>query len=133
MPDGLPPSPESALPGNITQILSRFEKAAGTGEPPDLAAFLPPEDHPDRRDVLIELAHIGLDRRLLAGQSSRVEDYLTRFPELASEPDAVVGLLLVDARLRRRRGEGVTLADYLARFPDLADYLRAHWPVAVSQ
>ncbi len=102
MPDHSLPPHRPAGPGEqLTQVLSRFERAWGADGPPDLGSFLPPGDHPDRLEALVELAHIDLERRLKGGLPARAEQYPERFPELARRPDAVRDLLLAELRFRR--------------------------------
>src|SRR5207244_4329761 len=115
-----------------TQVLDRFEEAWEGGQPPDLAAFLPPPGLPGRGEALVELAHIDLERRLKGGEPVRVEGYLARFPELAALPERAPGLALTEARVRRRRGEAIEPEEYARRFPDWADFLRSHWAAAVG-
>ena len=62
---------------------------------------------------------MDLERRLRAGESARVEDYVARFPELADRLDALFELVVREYELRRHL-PGVTLAAYAERFPGLA-------------
>ena len=62
---------------------SGFEEAVAEGRRrPAIDDFLPKEG-PDRLAVLIELVKVDMERRLKAGLTARVEDYLERYPELA--------------------------------------------------
>src|SRR5262245_46637714 len=69
------------------QIAERFEQAWHSGTPPRLEDYLPPVGIPERQALLIDLVHIDLQRRLTAGETVRVESYLERYPELASDPE----------------------------------------------
>ena len=103
--------------------LHRFDGAWQRGEQPKIEDYL--ESEPDgSRALLIELVHIDLERRVLAGEARRVESYLDRFPQLSAETATVVELLVAEFQLRRRRGEAVELAEYSERFPRWADEFR---------
>jgi serine/threonine protein kinase len=47
-----------------------------------------PKDGPDRLAVLYELVKVDIERRRQLGELARAEDYLERYPELASCPQA---------------------------------------------
>ena len=66
----------------VDALVQRFEKAWQNGGRPAIDDFLP-QDGPDRLAVLIELVHVDLERRLLAGEPACAEDYQERYPELA--------------------------------------------------
>ena len=70
-----------------------------------------------RRAVLVELVHTDLEYRLKEGEPARVEEYLVRFPELKSDPEAELELITAELELRRRREPGLALDEFLARFP----------------
>jgi predicted ATPase/predicted Ser/Thr protein kinase len=74
-----------------------------------------------RHTLLVELVHIDLEFRLKAGEPARVEEYLARFPALASDRAALVELIAAEYELRRRGEAGLGPAEYLLRFPDHAD------------
>jgi WD40 repeat protein/serine/threonine protein kinase len=92
-------------------------------QPPDLAAFLPAESRL-RFPVLVELAHIDLERRLKLGQAARVEEYLQRFPELARDAGVVWALIVAECT-RRGLAAAAALEEYGRRFPDHREALRA--------
>ncbi len=101
MPESAPPSDRPPHSPDVTLALDRFEEAWKSGGPPDVAAFLPPTDHPDRRAVLMELVHHDLGRRVRGGLPVRAEDYLGRFPELAADEAVARGLFLAELHHRR--------------------------------
>jgi hypothetical protein len=107
----------------VDAACDHFEDALGRGERPDLGAWLP--DGPARRAALPELACVELEHRLRAGESARVEDYLSRFPELRDDPAALLRLVRVEARLRRTLEPGLESDEYRRRFPGLGD--RPDW------
>jgi hypothetical protein len=72
----------------IEPYVLRFEQAWQNGGPPAIDAFLP-TNGPHRLAVLKELIHVDVERRKKAGKAARLEDYLERFPELASDPPSL--------------------------------------------
>jgi eukaryotic-like serine/threonine-protein kinase len=93
------------------------------------------EDHlptggPLRARVLIELVHIDLELRLKCGEAARVEEYLTRYPELADDRAVVLELIAVEHELRRRREPGLALNEYLLRFPQYRTEIQEQIPRA---
>ena len=80
-------------------LVERFEQAWQAGGRPALEDYLP-EGGPDRVAVLVELAHVDLERRLQTGESARTEDYLRGYPELAADPAAAVGLIAAEYALK---------------------------------
>jgi WD40 repeat protein/serine/threonine protein kinase len=99
------------------RIVERFQDAWQRGQAPEIDAYLPPAEAAQRWMVLVRLARADLALRLEAGQPVRVEDYLTRFPELGEEPDVVLDLLVTEYRLRRRAEPDLAPLEYEARFP----------------
>src|SRR5262249_44007342 len=63
--------------------------------------------------------------RLKAKEGVRVEDYLQRYPALAADAVAAVGLITAEYDLRCRAGEDATPAEYVQRFPEYAEALRS--------
>jgi hypothetical protein len=100
----------------LDALVSQFENAWQAGGPPPLEAFLS-ADGPRRAAALPELVHVDLERRFKRGESVRVEEYLGRFPELASDRTAVLDLIAAEYRLRRRREPALDVAEFLRRFP----------------
>jgi hypothetical protein len=103
-PDGQPrPSADIATLTweRLERILEQFEDAWRRGERPALEEYLAgsPVDSPERRALLVELAHADLHYRVAAGQPARTEDYLKRFPELAADAAAARELELAERRL----------------------------------
>jgi tetratricopeptide (TPR) repeat protein/tRNA A-37 threonylcarbamoyl transferase component Bud32 len=128
VPDAWPatdtPTPAGALPGSDT-LLDRFEQAWQDGLSPRLEDYLLPEGHPARFDVLEGLVHADLEYRLKAGEPARVEDYLSRFPQIAERESLLLDLLAWEHLLRLRREPGLEIEEYERRFPQLAAVLRA--------
>jgi serine/threonine protein kinase/formylglycine-generating enzyme required for sulfatase activity len=103
-------------------IAERFEKAwkkAGDqGEPPDLARFLPPPEDPLRKQVLQELIKTDLEARWRRHQSTGIEFYLQRFPELGKAKELPASLLYEEYRIRQTYGDKPPVTAYQRRFPD---------------
>lgn len=109
---------------DITQAISRFESAWARGETPQPDSFLPEGEH-ENIELVAELIAVDLERRLKAGEAIYVEAYLERFPGLVGSPDDVVGLIIVEYRLRCRQEPGLAVDEYLRRFPQYRDLLLA--------
>jgi serine/threonine-protein kinase len=75
----------------IEQLVARFEQAWIEGRQPAIETFLP-QTVPVREAALIELVHVDCEFRAKAGQAPDVDEYLTRFPELAADPRALADL-----------------------------------------
>jgi serine/threonine protein kinase len=119
-------SPPSDAWAACEEVLQRFEAAWRSGPPPAI------DDYRSagagmRRPLLIELVHIDLEFRLSAGEAVRVEDYLSRYPQVAEDSAAIRDLIVAEYRLRRRQERDLTPADYQRRFPQfgagLAEFL----------
>jgi predicted ATPase len=100
----------------LRDAVRSFENAWRQGPRPLIDTYLP-SDGPLRCRVLIELVQIDLELRLKAGETARVEDYLSRYPELAADPPVLLGLIAAEHEFRRRREPGLALDHYLLRFP----------------
>src|SRR5262245_22877757 len=122
--------PESSE--TLDDVLDAFESAWQRSPAPPLEAHLPAPGHPAREEAPVALACIDLERRLKAGLGARVEDYLGRFPELGSDPEAVAKLVLLEYEHRRRAVPGCDPDEVLRRFPGLASRLQAHLHTARS-
>jgi serine/threonine-protein kinase len=61
------------------------------------------------------------------GERVRVEDYLGRHPDLASDPEALLELVYGEVLLRLDDGEAPTLQEYLHRFVGHSAALRDRW------
>jgi serine/threonine-protein kinase len=100
-------------------VLERFEDAWRAGRRPALGEYLAEaQGQAEQHALLVELAHADLEYRLRAGDAARVEEYLRRYGELANDPQAALGLIAAEYRLRRRQEAGLTDEEYLGRFPD---------------
>jgi predicted ATPase len=123
-----PPTLTGSAWADFEDVIRRFEDAWQGPARPDIAAYLPAGATGHAR-LLTELVHVDLEYRLRAGEAARVEDYLARYPALADDSEAVLGLVTAEFELRRRGDTQLAIADYLRRFPqygrDLPDKIAA--------
>jgi serine/threonine protein kinase/formylglycine-generating enzyme required for sulfatase activity len=110
----------------VAQVVVQFEQAWHSGQVPRIEDFLKNKTGLNRRTLLVGLLHADLDYRLKAGQSSGVEEYLARFPELESHAEDVVELILAEFGWRRRLGHYLQVEGYVRRFPRYQDQLAQH-------
>ena len=108
------------------RLIRQFEEAWRQERRPALDDFLP-TGSADRGPVLVELVHTDLEYRLKAGEAARVEDYLSRYPELAADPETVLELVLAEVELRRRAEPELAPEEYHRRFPQLQQELELRW------
>jgi WD40 repeat protein len=131
-----PSESRAALPSGewarVSELVERFESAWERGERPALEDYLPPSG-PERPSALRELAHTDLEYRLKAGEAVGAEAYLGRFPELAADRAAALGLIEAEDRLLRRLGRGRPPEDYLRRFPQYGADLATRLPGAAPR
>ena len=102
----------------LEPILELFERALSRGERPALEAFLPALKPAQRQALLAELVHADLEFRLKAAEPTRVEDYLSTYPELRSDPEVILGLIQTEFKVRRQREPALGPEEYQARFPE---------------
>src|SRR5262245_10880076 len=114
-PEPVPPLSDADWSA-LKSAARRFDSAWRQGPRPVIDDYLP-ADAALRSRLLVELVHIDLELRLKAGEAARVEEYLNRYPELAGDTAAAVGLIAAEHDLRRRGEPDLSLDDYLRRFP----------------
>lgn len=122
-------------PPAFWEIIQRFEDAWQRGERPAIDAYLPAADvSVDRCVLLTRLVHVDLERRLQDDASVRVESYIERYPELASDARRLLDLIAAEYELRRSHAANVKPEEYLQRFPrlsrELSSRLKAPAPLA---
>jgi WD40 repeat protein/tRNA A-37 threonylcarbamoyl transferase component Bud32 len=106
----------------IERIVERFEDAWRQGKQPTLSDYLRGGETL-LPGLLVELIHAELEFRLQGGEAARVEEYLTRYPELAEQRQAVLALLQTEWRMRARTEPQLSVEEYQRRFPELAQEL----------
>jgi serine/threonine protein kinase len=122
------PETLAAGSGQLEQVVRRFEDAWRRGERPEIGDYLA-ADGCDRVELLLELVHIDLERRLKTGEKVSIESYLDQFPDLSFERTALG--LVADAFEKRRQSEaGLSLDAFAARLPELRGDIQARLPSA---
>src|SRR5262249_45952787 len=110
----IPAPPAEDWPA-LEAAVKGFEAAWRRGGRPALDDYVPAGGPCCR--LLIELAHLELELRLKAGEPARVEEYLTRYPELAGAAAVALELIAAEYELRRRGAPDLSPDEYLQRFP----------------
>jgi predicted ATPase len=107
----------------LEDVIRRFEIAWQGPARPDIDAFILADRSANAR-LLVELVHIDLEFRLRAGEATRVEHYLGRYPALASDRQTMLELIAAEYEFRRRAEPGLVLSEHLRRFPQYGGELR---------
>src|SRR6476469_1107621 len=98
MPDIDPSEPGRVGPGHEDRI-RQFERDWVAGRRPALDDYVAGRP-PGSPDLLVELVHIDLEFRLKAGEPARAADYLSRYSQLAADPDLAADLITTEYELR---------------------------------
>ena len=85
-PQPQPPLRPASLSSEAKELLGRFDSLWQQPDKPRIDDFLAACPENQRLAMLIELAHSELEFRLRGGDSTRTEEYVSRFPELR-EPE----------------------------------------------
>src|SRR5260370_31471407 len=104
------------------RLLEAFEAAWQRGERPAIEDYLPQGEF--EQGLLVDFVRADLECRLNAGEPARVESYLQRYPELASDHDAVLELIAAEYKLRRGLQPDLTVEEYRCRFHQYAAELQ---------
>jgi serine/threonine protein kinase/tetratricopeptide (TPR) repeat protein len=101
---------------SLDALLEAYEQDqsahAGTDDGPDLAPFLPPPDHPQFDDALLELVRLDLEYGFARGRPTPLEDYRRRFPRLFSDPGLLRELVFEEFRLRLQSEQHPSVEEY---------------------
>src|SRR5947199_10870984 len=101
-----PSSARAADPDlELDGFVAAFEAAYARDPAADVAAFLPPPDHPRYPHVLCELVRVDLEFAWDRGEARRVEDYRGRFPALFRDPTLLRAVAREELRVRAAVGE----------------------------
>jgi serine/threonine protein kinase len=103
--------------------IESFEHAWRSGLLPKIDDYLRGESS-EHEALLVELIHVDLEFRLKAGEATRLESYLGRYPHLTEASAAMLGLLEAEYRLRQRQEINISLDEYGRRFPAHIEQLR---------
>jgi serine/threonine protein kinase/Flp pilus assembly protein TadD len=104
--------------------IAAFERAFARNSQTDPADFLPDWDHPQYRDVLVELLRVDIELRWARRIALPLENYLARFPLLQSDPSLLGQIAFEEFRQRRQSGEKVEPEEYRRHFGLSLE----HWP-----
>ena len=107
----------------VDLCVERFESAWRSGTTPAIDKYLP-SDESHRHAALVELVHVDLEIRLKGGLTTRVEQYLATYPELAEDRIAAVDLIAAEFNFRGRNEPKLQAAEFFQRFPALQKELR---------
>ena len=100
----------------IDEAVEAFESARARDGRADLAAFLPPPEHPFYMGVLCELVRVDLEYSYEEKQARRLEDYQRRFPELFRDRQRLRAIAFEDFRLRQDAGDSPSMEEYRTRY-----------------
>lgn len=107
-----------------------LDKLWGEGRPPSVRRLAESLGAIDL-NRLLDVLRTDQERRWINDQRVGVPQYLSHFPQLATDLEAVFELVYSEWLLREERGETPTQAEYVDLFPDLAERLRmqleVHW------
>ena len=111
------------------QFKSLWESSDG---PPDVFAFLDQHNGSDAADklgVLLTDQH----HRWNTDQPLKVEDYLQKLPDFASEPDFKLQLAIGEFQARKNGDTSLGIEEFTSRFADIGDTLRSRLSEIVSR
>jgi serine/threonine-protein kinase len=120
--------PETLAAGSVQleQVVRRFEDAWRRGERPEIGDYLVADDC-DRVELLLELVHVDLERRLKSGEQVSIDAYIDQFPELSLER-SVLRLAVESFQKRQRPGVRSTLDVFVQQIPELRGEVQAKLP-----
>jgi predicted ATPase len=118
--------PAANEPGaGFEDLVRQFERDWQAGRAPPLDDYLDGAASPSH-ELLVELAHVDLEFRIKTGATARAADYLTRYPQLAADPDAAADLVATEYQLRHRDDPGLTFDAVASDYPAYRDRLEQH-------
>ena len=102
-------------------LLRKYQQLQSDG-PIDLCGFL--SSHPQTSsEARLKVILHDLQERWTSSQPWKVEDYLERFPEYASNPDAILALVKTERKAQFGIETTPALSEIAERFPQLASHL----------
>lgn len=123
------PPPSESISEDITDLVRAFDEAWRDGRPRDIEDVVREANQAgDGWELRRQLIHVELEWRLKKPDSTpaRVEEYLSRYPEL-NGPLLVLEvweLIQLEIATRRRREPELTLTEYVERFPRYQERLQ---------
>lgn len=111
----------------IDSVIESFERQRSQNRSTSLSDFLPAQDSAEFNTLLTELVRVDLEFSWEEGQPRRLEEYLSTYPQLKSDPDALKAVAFEEYRQRQRAGETPSAAEYHRRYR----IDTRQWPVPV--
>lgn len=108
---------------SLDDLVDEFEEARAAGEA-DFESFLPPSNHPDYGDILVELIRVELEFGRKSDQRPALADYRERFRDVLNDPARFAPIAFEEFRLRRVAGERCTREEYRDQYDIVTDA----WP-----
>ena len=106
-------------------LISKFEPLWDSGDgPPDVFAFLSKHADSKPSEVIAVLLH-DQQHRWQTDAPLKVEDYLARLPDLASDPDCKLQLAVGEFQNRLNGDTSPSIGEFTSRFSDISDHLRS--------
>ena len=117
------PDLDSELDRFVEKCESAWREAA-SADAVDVAALLPPIEHPGYATIAVELLRVDLDHRFSRGVNPGLSSYVSRFPQALSDPERLSELAYEEYRLRVQSGESVEPTEYAREFRVPVDHWR---------
>jgi hypothetical protein len=93
--------------------------------PPDVFAFLGRHDGSDT-DTRLAVLLADQNHRWKTDAPLKVEDYIQRIPELASDPDIKLQLAVGEFQARQNGDSSPRIDEFTTRFADISDTFRSN-------
>lgn len=116
-PDAVQPIESQRQRRLLQEVKQAVESVWLDGSAPTISKYLPPGDHPLRRPTLVELIKIDQKFRWRDPPGETVEDYLARWPELLSDANSVVEIVISELVWRGTYGHLPNASELRSRFP----------------
>lgn len=100
----------------LDSVIESFERKRLHDRSVSLRDFLPPVDTADFSQVLTELIRVDLEYSWAEGQPHSLDDYLTDFPQIQDDRQALSAIAFEEYRLRQQAGESPSAAEYHRRY-----------------
>ncbi|MFN0055373.1 MAG: serine/threonine-protein kinase [Planctomycetales bacterium] len=101
---------------DLDSIVEAYESAQAESGQGDISDFLPGSDHPQFREIALELIRVDLEYGWKRGRPMRLADYRRRFPDVFSNSQLVAGVAFEEFRQRRAAGETTTRDEYARQY-----------------
>ena len=112
-------------------LLQEYQQLQSDG-PIDLVALL--SSHPQSSsEARLKVILHDLQERWKTGQPLKVEEYVERFPELATDPDAIVALVQTERKAQFGIDTTPDISEIVQRFPQLAGPLQEQFQTINSK